>query len=138
MAHDFKAFPELTNAQMQIYYFQSPHKQITEDFSGLVTKVTDGDTIHVKWKERDKPIRVRFIDTAAPELKEKGGLEAQRWLANQIFGEYVQVLIEPKLRVGKWGRIIGRIMHLGMDINAMSMESGHAVEFQKEGGGGWF
>lgn len=129
MAHDFKAFPELTNAQMQIYYFQSPHKQITEDFEGLVTKVTDGDTIHVKIEERNKPIRVRFIDTAAPELNEEGGLEAQRWLANQILGEYVQVLIEPKLRVGKWGRIIGRIMHMGMDINRMSMEEGHAVPF---------
>ena len=50
-------------------------------------------------------------------------------------GEYVRVLIEPKLRVGKWGRIIGRIIHMGQDINRMSMEAGHAVEFQKEGGG---
>ena len=138
MAHDFKAFPELTNAQMQIYYFQSPHKQITEDFSGKVVKIVDGDTIHVKWSEREKPIVIRFIDTDAPELKEQGGLESASWLEKQIMGEEVQILIEPKLRVGKWGRIIGRIIHLGRDINAMSMEQGHAVEFQKEGGGGWF
>jgi len=48
MAHDFKKFPELTNNQMQIYYFESPHKQITEDFKARVVDVHDGDTIKVE------------------------------------------------------------------------------------------
>ncbi|KKL89782.1 hypothetical protein LCGC14_1911250 [marine sediment metagenome] len=129
--HDFKLFPELTNSQMQIHYFESPHKQITEDFEGKVVKITDGDTIHVKWSEREKPVVVRFIDTSAPERNESGGLESANWLEKQIMGEDVQILIEPKLRVGKWGRIIGRVIHLGMDINRMSMETGHAVPFSK-------
>ncbi len=137
MAHDFKRFPELTNRQMQIYYFDSPHKQITETFDGKVVKITDGDTIWVKWRERDKPVVIRFFDTAAPELDEKGGVESRNWLEKQIMGEEVQVIIRPKLRVGKWGRIIGEIIHMGMNINKMSIEAGHAVEFEKEGGG-WF
>jgi len=116
---------------MQIHYFESPHKQITEDFEGKVVKITDGDTIHVKWSEREKPVVVRFIDTSAPERNESGGLESANWLEKQIMGEDVQILIEPKLRVGKWGRIIGRVIHLGMDINRMSMETGHAVPFSK-------
>lgn len=131
MAHDFKNFPELTNSQMQFYYFDSPHRQITEDFHGEVVKIVDGDTIHVKWDEREKPIRVRFIDTAAPELDEEGGEAARNWLEEQIMGEYVRVQIEPKLRVGKWGRIIGRIIHMGIDINKMSIQEGHAVPFVK-------
>ena len=53
MAHDFKQFPELTNSQMVMYYFQSPHKQITEPFEAKVVKVTDGDTIRVLWAERE-------------------------------------------------------------------------------------
>jgi len=136
--HDFKLFPELTNSQLQFYYFDSPHRQILEDFWGTVTKITDGDTIHVKWSEREKPVVVRFIDTDAPELDEEGGPESASWLEEQIMGEYIRVAIEPKLRVGKWGRIIGRVIHMGQDINRMSMEAGHAVKFQKEGGGGWF
>ena len=131
MAHDFKLFPELTNSQMQIYYFDSPHKQILENFDGKVVDVHDGDTIKVKWSEREKPVVVRFIDTAAPELDESGGRESQRWLENMILNEDVDILIEPKLRVGKWGRIIGRIIHMGMDINRMSMETGHAVPFSE-------
>ena len=130
MAHDFKKFPELTNNQMQIYYNDSPHKQITENFSAQVIKVTDGDTIHVKWEEREKPVVVRFIDTAAPELKEEGGPESRSWLEEQIIGEEVNVLIKQKLRVGKWGRIIGRIIHMGIDINRASMEAGHAVAWE--------
>jgi len=129
MPHDFKLFPELTNSQMQFYYFQSPHKQILESFEGRVVDVHDGDTIKVKWSEREKPVNVRFIDTAAPELDEAGGIEARSWLEKQILGEDVQVIIERKLRVGKWGRIIGRVIHLGQDINRLSMETGYAVPF---------
>ena len=131
MSHDFKLFPELTNNQLQFYYFESPHKQILEDFWGEVVKITDGDTIHVKWSEREKPVVVRFIDTAAPELDEEGGLESRAWLAEQIMNEYVQVQIEPKLRVGKWGRIIGRIIHMGIDINSASIDMGMAVPFTR-------
>ena len=132
MAHDFKRFPELTNNQLQFYYFDSPHRQITEDFWGDVVKITDGDTIHVKWSEREKPVVVRFIDTAAPELDEEGGLESAAWLKEQIFGEYVQVGINPNLRVEKWGRILGRINLMGIDINSMSMDFGHSVPFGVE------
>lgn len=129
--HNFKDFPELTNSQMQIYYFDSPHKQITEDFEGKVVKITDGDTIHVKWAEREKPVVIRFIDIAAPEMDERGGRESRAWLENMIMDEEVRVLIQPKLRVGKWGRIIGRIIHMGQDINKMSLEQGFSVPFQK-------
>ena len=131
MAHDFKLFPELTNSQMQFYYFESPHRQITEDFEGKVVKITDGDTIHVKWSEREKPVVVRFIDTQAPERDEEGGRESARWLERQIMNEYVRVQIEPKLRVGKWGRIIGRIIHFGIDINSSSIDNGFAVPFTR-------
>ena len=129
MPHDFKLFPELTNSQMQFYYFDSPHRQVTSDFWGTVTDVHDGDTVKIKWDEREKPVNVRFIDTQAPELDEEGGLESRDWLAEQVMEEYVRIAIEPKLRVGKWGRIIGRVIHGGIDINAMSMTLGFAGKF---------
>ncbi len=131
MTHDFKRFPELTNSQMQFYYFESPHRQITEDFWGDVVKITDGDTIHVKWSEREKPIVVRFMGTAAPELDEQGGLESATWLAGQIFKEYVQVQIDPDLRVEKWGRMLGRIINMGIDVNEASIDAGMAVPFTR-------
>ncbi len=133
MPHDFKKFPELTNRQMEIYYFESPHKQIMEDFDAKVVRVIDGDTIKVRWRERDFDFPVRFANTAAPELNEDGGPRSKSWLESQIAGEEILVSINPKNRVEKWGRILGTIMHSGMDINQMSIDTGHAIPFRDAG-----
>ena len=73
MAHDFKRYPELTNNQMNFYYFDSPHQQIAEDFDAKVVKVTDGDTIRVTTDFRDFDFPIRFSNIMAAETDEKGG-----------------------------------------------------------------
>jgi len=130
--HDFKKFPELTNNQMQFHYFSSPHKQITEDFWCNVEEVIDGDTLRVKWLERDFPFRVRLLGVGSPELKERGGLEARDWLKSKIEGEEVLVIIDDRERVGKWGRLLGTIIHKGININEQIIDEGKAVEFGEE------
>ena len=134
MAHDFKKFPELTNSQMSLYYFDSPHKQIVEDFRGKVVKVTDGDTVRIKTSFRDFDFPIRFAGIAAPELNE-GGKESRNWLESMIGNKEVDVIINPNNRVGKWGRIIGTIIHGGFNINEESIRQGQAVPFgqRKEG-----
>ncbi len=130
MVHDFKRFPELSNAQLDFYYFDSPHKQITEDFSAEVTKVVDGDTIRVNWSERDFDFPIRMLDVAAPERKETGGIEARAWLTNQILGKMVNIIINPKIRVGKWGRILGHIVHGGINMNYALIDNGLAIPWE--------
>ena len=129
MAHDFKRFPELTNSQMQIYYFESPHKQIVEPIMVKVVKVTDGDTIRVKWAERDFDFPVRFAELAAPELDERGGIASQSWLEKQILGKEVEI-IPTKLRVEKWGRLLANVIFLGIDMSALSVDNGHAISWK--------
>jgi len=137
MTHDFKLFPELTDTQMQIYYFDSPHKQITADFRAEVVKVIDGDTIKVKTDFRDFDFKVRMANIAAPELNESGGLESQKWLEAKIGGEEVDILINPRNRVGKWGRIIGDVVHGGMSINDLSLIEGQSIEFDQRASSIW-
>ncbi len=127
--HDFKLFPELTNSQMQLYYFQSPHKQITEDFRARVIKVIDGDTIRVTTNFRDFNFPIRFFDLAAPELKEKGGKESKSWLESQILGKDVDIILS-KQRVEKWGRLLAKIFFHGMDIGEDSIRNGKAVSWK--------
>ena len=129
MAHNFKLWPELTNSQMQIYYFESPHKQITEPFLAEVVKVTDGDTIRVAWAERNFDFPVRMAELAAPELDEQGGLDSQKFLSNEILGEEVEI-IPTKTRVEKWGRLLANIMFLGMDMSQLSIDNGKAVSWK--------
>ena len=91
--HDFDKFPELTNAQMDIYYYDSPHKQITEDFTCKVVKVHDGDTVSVRWNKRIFDFPIRLANIAAPELSEKGGHEAQSWLEEVLLDQEVKVIL---------------------------------------------
>jgi len=137
MVHDFKKYPELRNSQLQIYYLDSPHRQIIENFTAKVIKVIDGDTIKVKWEDRDFnfPIRMAFI--AAPEIKEEGGKRSQQWLEKQILGKDVDILIDPYNRVGKWGRLIGQIMFMGQNLNQASLDFGYSTVFGKEDSTKW-
>jgi len=128
MAHDFKRFPELTNSQMQFYYFDSPHQQITESFRARVVKVIDGDTIRVTCDFRDFAFPIRLIEINAPEMNE-GGQESKSWLENQIIGEDIDVIVDPNFRVGKWGRLLGRIISRGLDMGEASMRLGFSTKF---------
>lgn len=135
MAHDFKRFPELTNSQMQLYYFESPHKQITEDFKARVVKVSDGDTVRVETDFRDFNFPIRISKLAAPELDEGGGKESQKWLEDQILGEEVEIIMDANNRVEKWGRLLGEIMFLGFNMGEESINRGHAVAWKDRGQG---
>jgi len=131
MPHDFKKFPELTDNQMEVYYFESPHKQITENFIAKCVKVTDGDTIRVETDFRKFNFPIRFALINAPEMKE-GGKESKKWLENQILNQEVEVLINKKNRVDKYGRLIGEIIWGGFNMGEESVRSGNARIFGKE------
>ena len=70
-----------------------------------------------------------MAELAAPENNERGGPESQSWLENEILGEMVEV-IPTRTRVEKWGRLLANIMHLGMDMSALSIDNGHAVSWE--------
>ena len=123
--HDFKRFPELTNGQMGLYYFDSPHQQITEDFEAKVNRVIDGDTVILDWNGRSFLFPLRLLGIDAPELNE-GGRESKSWLETQIDGKEVQIIIDEKQRVGKFGRLLGRIIFDGIDVQLESIALGHA------------
>lgn len=129
MAHDFIRFPELTNNQIQ-QHIVSPHPQITEDIFVKVVKVVDGDTIRVEWDERDFDFPVRFLGINAPEMNE-GGEEAKQYLTNVIEGEEVLLRIDKTQRVGKYGRLLAKIISLGMDMGDTMMRIGLATSFDE-------
>jgi len=130
MVHDFKKFPELTNNQMGIYYMESPHKQLLEDFTAKVVKVTDGDTIRVEIPERNFSFPIRMSKIAAPELNERGGVASQRFLSNFILGEYVDIKL-TKSRVEKWGRLLAAVVFMGIDLSRASVDAGYSVPWEQ-------
>ena len=132
--HDYKNFPELSNNQINEFGFSSPHKQITEDFNAKVIKVIDGDTIRVRATLRDFEFPIRFLGIDAPELNE-GGETAKDWLKNKIEGKNIRIMIDIKKRVGKWGRLLGKVLHNGIDIGDEELRLGLATTFENRNEG---
>jgi endonuclease YncB( thermonuclease family) len=135
MAHDFVRFPELTNSEMEIYYFESPHKQIVEDIRVKCVKVHDGDTITVRWDERNFDFPIRFADINAPELSDEGGKEAGKYLEARLLNEEVDLKIDKKNRVEKWGRLLAKVYFMGMNISDEMVFMGHAVDWTNKDDG---
>ena len=131
MARDWVNFPELWNSEFEFYYFDSPHKQITEDFFARVTRVIDGDTIMLEWVERDFEFPMRMLEVNAPEMSE-GGLESKKWLNEQVLGKEVEIKIDPKQRVGKFGRLLGFLFADGINMNEQSLSFGFSRPFGQD------
>ena len=123
--HDFKKYPELTNAQMALHAANSPHAQHTGNFMGECVKVMDGDTIAVQWVERDFPTKVRFSNIAAAEIGE-GGEAAKAFMISRVLGKEVEVIIDMKKKTGKYGRLLGRVFQGGMDVGHEAALYNHA------------
>ena len=126
--HDYKNFPELSNRQIEEFGFMSPHKQITEDFKATVVKVHDGDTITLRTNFRDFDFPLRILGIDAPEMN-AGGEVARDWLSRRILNSEVQIIINEKKRVGKFGRLLGIVFHRGMDIGLEMTYLGLVAEF---------
>lgn len=126
--HDYKKFPELTNKQLALYGWSSPHFQIVSDFWATVVKVIDGDTVSVEMPRRDFAFPIRLLETDAKELGE-GGEDAKQWLKDKLEQKTVLVLIDPKNRVGKYGRLLGRILNNGLSVSEEMLHLGLAIPF---------
>lgn len=133
--HDFQKYPELTNQQLETEEFASPHIQIKADFTARVEKVVDGDTIHLSCQFRDFTFPLRFLDIDAPELNEENGKEVQQWLKAEIEGREVEIKINRHNRVGKYGRLLGKVYLNGMDMGEIMQHLGMAVPFGKKNEG---
>jgi len=129
--HDFKSYPELTNSQLDVLLFVSPHPQMTEDFVGVVEKVHDGDTVTVSISTRDFSFPVRLLDIDAPELSE-GGVEAREYLRSRVLGETVFFSLDSRNRVDKYGRLLARLLHGGFDLGQEMLGLGYVVPFGKK------
>ncbi len=98
-------------------------------FDADVTRVVDGDTLHVLIDGKKETIRLLLVDT--PETVHPSnavqpfGAEASNFMKKQLFGEKIQV----ELGIGerdKYGRLLAYVYHNGQMVNKMLLEKGLA------------
>ncbi len=91
-----------------------------------VVKVSDGDTVHVLDQSKTKhKIRLGGID--APEKKQVFGKKSTKNLASLVAGKNVDVEYSKRDR---YGRIIGKLIKDGQDINLKQIKQGYAWPYK--------
>lgn len=91
-----------------------------------VVKVTDGDTIHVLDQSTTRhKIRLSGID--APERKQAFGRKSKENLSLMIARETIEVEYNKRDR---YGRIIGKLIKDGQDINLLQIKNGFAWHYK--------
>jgi len=102
-------------------------------FRGMVTHVTDGDTLWVRPATSADTVEIRLVDIDAPEGCQPFGPEAKRALAALVLHEPVVVRTRG---VDDYQRTLAQVQHRGRDVNAWLVREGHAwsTGFQRRPG----
>lgn len=99
-----------------------------------VIKVTDGDTIHVLDRARERH-KIRLVGVDAPEKKQAFGKKSTKNLAVYVAGKNIEVEYSKHDR---YGRIVGKLLLNDQDINLQQVKDGfawHYKAYQKEQNG---
>jgi micrococcal nuclease len=95
---------------------------------GFVTKIVDGDTIHVKINGNDKEVIVRFLGINTPEKKKAYYQEAKDFLINEIENKSVELLQDGDDK-DRYGRSLRYVFYENRLINVEIVEQGLATTF---------
>jgi len=95
-------------------------------FSGLVTYVTDGDTLWVKPDSGGGPYKLRILGIDAPEICQAGGAAARTALEQWVLNRLVRVVVKRK---DIYGRGLAELALNGNDVGALMVRSGHAWSY---------
>lgn len=102
-------------------------------FEGIVTHVTDGDTLWVRPADggAPRPIRLQGID--APEICQAWGTRSRDALAAQVMHQRVRVDSSAQ---DNWQRELGDVSLEGRDLGQWMVSQGHAWSYRFRGNPG--
>ena len=109
-----------------------PGERPNARLSGIVTRITDGDTIRVRVGGRDE--RVRYIGVATPETHKPGtpvqcfGREATRANARLVERRGVRLVLDAETR-DRYDRLLAYVYRRsdGLFVNAALVRAGYAT-----------
>lgn len=92
-------------------------------FRGVVTHVTDGDSLWVRPAGQRQAVEIRLLDIDAPEGCQAFGREAREALAARVLKQAVVVRTRGH---DDYGRTLARVRHRDQDVGAWLVREGHA------------
>lgn len=97
------------------------------EITGRIVAVSDGDTVTLLTPSNEQ-IKIRLAAIDAPEKNQPFGQKAKQMLSGLIFNREVRV---EERDIDKYGRIVGRIILHGTDINLLMVSRGGAWAYRK-------
>ncbi len=94
---------------------------IGETLNGVVSYVSDEDTLHLQTKS--KKYKIRFYGIDAPESTQEYGLEAKEFVLNRVLNKEVVVEVTD---TDRYGRKIGKIYYDDNYLNKEMVKNGYA------------
>ncbi|MGC1955811.1 MAG: thermonuclease family protein [Gammaproteobacteria bacterium] len=98
-----------------------------ETLTGRVVRVTDGDTLVILAPNNAQhKIRLQGID--APERGQAYGTKSKEHLSELVAGKFVVIEFD---KYDRYGRIIGKVLLSGADMNLEQIKAGLAWHYKK-------
>jgi micrococcal nuclease len=109
----------------------SPSAASARTLSGVVTHVTDGDTLWVRTSAQGQPRKVRMQGIDAPESCQAWGSQATAALASRVANQTVQLSHKSGRAKDDYGRLLANVSVGGQDVGAWMVANGHAWSYHQ-------
>jgi micrococcal nuclease len=118
----------LAGAVGSLCFTLSAHaKPANGQLQGVVTHVTDGDTLGVRLAGEADSVKVRFQGIDAPEICQAGGEASLAALKTKVLHQTVQLQTS---RYDDYGRMLARVRLQGDDVGAWMVQQGQAWSYR--------
>ncbi len=101
--------------------------QALPPWTGVVTHVVDGDTVHVRPVAGGASRSLRLLGMDAPEICQEGGVAARDALNERVFQRQVQVQVQGS---DDYGRDLVRLYLASEDVGQWMVQRGHAWSYR--------
>ncbi len=93
---------------------------------GVVTHVSDGDTVWVQPLHGGEVHKVRLLGIDAPEICQNWGVQSREALRTVLLGQTVEVQGHHR---DTYGRLLAQLSRQGYDVGAWMVAQGHAWSY---------
>ncbi len=105
---------------------QSKRANSAETMTGRVVRIADGDTVTIL-DATNTQHRIRLQGIDAPESHQAFGTQSKKNLSDMIFVKDVTVVYD---KMDQYGRLVGKILLEGRDINLEQVKAGMAWHYK--------
>jgi endonuclease YncB( thermonuclease family) len=100
---------------------------VAANWTGVVTHVSDGDTLWVRLNDGQAPRKIRLEGIDAPEICQRHGGDAAQALARRVLHRPVRLATRA---TDDYQRTLARVSVKGEDVGAWMVAQGHAWSYR--------